>query len=261
MSATMDNVPADPPSVWDQMGAGLGAGASAVAILAAAWGLLRIVRTLWRRSIGRRRAQSRILDQLACQSSVVFVESLLGVARFVEHHDGVERRLYRLPGAWVAIELQPDKPAVATFSITITDSSMYYSTNKLTFDLLDIRLGKDKFSELKGLGLEPDGEHYWLGANRAGYLRRYWFGNPGGYQWYWLSWNLSGAGDMVHQHPNGLYRSGAYAQATDNDAESFDSSQITANTLTVAGPYSDNTALMAREVLGADYNTTRLARE
>ena len=79
----------------------------------------------------------------------------------------MEKRLYRLPGAWVAIEVQPDEPVVAAFSITITDNSMYYSTKKLSFDYLDIKLGKDTFGDLKGYGAErePYGEELSIGGH------------------------------------------------------------------------------------------------
>ena len=94
----------------------------------------------------------------------------------------------------------------------------------------------------------------------------YWFGRPGGYQTYWLSYNLSGAGDMAFHYPAQGYRRGAYrdskeTQSTDEDTEPPDSSRITANTLTILGPHGDHRAMMTRYVLGADEGITRLARE
>ena len=91
--------------VWDSVAAGLGAGAAGATVLSAVWGMGQLTRKQWDRTIGRRRAQSRILDQLACGSSLEFVESLLGLPQFLEKIDGREQRIYRLAGSWVVVEL------------------------------------------------------------------------------------------------------------------------------------------------------------
>src|SRR6185312_6970424 len=93
---------------WSQINTGLGAGASAAALLTLAWAIGKGLRTLWRVTFGRRRGQAKLLDQLACGSSIEFLESKFGVAQFItQQQQGFEQRIYRLPGAWVLLELFP----------------------------------------------------------------------------------------------------------------------------------------------------------
>ncbi|CDZ90124.1 hypothetical protein QM787_25525 [Rhodococcus ruber] len=174
--------------VWDSVAAGLGAGAAGATVLSAVWGMGQLTRKQWDRTIGRRRAQSRILDQLACGSSLEFVESLLGLPQFLEKIDGREQRIYRLAGSWVVVELY--ERAMLSFSITITDPRMYHSTERLSFGQLHVRLGRSDFADVSH---HPSGERMWVGARRHGYLQHHYFGNPGGYQDYWLSHNMCGA--------------------------------------------------------------------
>ena len=58
---------------------GLQFGAATVAVLGAGGTAYKYGVRRWRQTIGRRRAQSAILDQLCCTSSMAFVESKLGV--------------------------------------------------------------------------------------------------------------------------------------------------------------------------------------
>ncbi|MDX1885824.1 ETEC_3214 domain-containing protein [Mycolicibacterium sp. 120270] len=217
----------DDTSAWDLLSLGLGIGASAAAVIAAIWGLWQLGKKWWDRSFGRRHAQARILDQLACTVSMEFAESLLGVPLLITHPyvDDREERTYRLPGAWVSIE--PRGGAVHLFSITITDPKMFYNIDKLTFGILKLKLGKETFAQVDN-NLH-DGENQWLGARLAGYIRHYYLGNPGGYQQYWLSFNQVGAG----AHPSiwGQYQSGIYGN---QGASPPDPATITANTLTVS---------------------------
>jgi hypothetical protein len=78
----------------------------------------------------RRRRQAKLLDQLACGSSVAYVESLFGAAQFIAYANDREQRTYHLRGAWAMIEI--DKARVIAFSITITKRRMYYNTKRLT---------------------------------------------------------------------------------------------------------------------------------
>ena len=81
----------DDASLWDVVSLGLGIGASAAAVIVASWGLWLLARRWWDRSFGRRHAQARILDQLSCSVSMVFIESQLGVPLFITHPYGDER--------------------------------------------------------------------------------------------------------------------------------------------------------------------------
>lgn len=210
---------------------------------------------------GRRRAQARLLDQLACGSSVDYVESLFGVAQFTTFEDEREQRTYHLPGAWVMVELE--KKAVIAYSITITNRHMSYSIERLTFGFQKVKLGKSKFGD-RGIGFR--GERLWVGAHRSGYARSYYYGNPAGYQYYWLSYNMSGAGRLSAPGlAPGLIERGVFAAQLSSpdsrtDGDGVDASAITVNTLTVLHPQSPVDQFNSRHVLGPDEARVKLAR-
>jgi hypothetical protein len=211
--------------------------------------------------LGRRRAQAKLLDQLACGSSVAYVESLFGAAQFLSIEDDREQRTYQLPGGWVMVELHGN--AVIAFSITITKRRMRYSTKRLTFRFLKTDLGKSKYAE-HGIGY--DGERYWIGARRVGYQRTYAFGNPGGYQRYWLSYNMSGVGAFsLPQGEPAFVERGSFVADVNSPARSdltqgIDASEITINTLTVLSPEGPESEFLARHTLGPDESRVRLAQ-
>lgn len=235
------------PTLWENVATGLGAGASAAAVLVAVVSSIGLLRKIWARSAGRRRAQARILDQLTCGSALRFVESLLGVPQFVSSGDGLDQRTYSLPGAWVMAEY--DGEILTAFSMTIRSRRMWYQTSRLTFGHICMKLGKDAMAKL------PSGALYsWMGAHTYGVLSYHYFGNPGGYQDYWVSHNMAGVGQYSGL---GLYRSGEYG----SEGVQPDLSKLTGNTLTVLGPSgaSLKDSFMKREVLGPHHDLLRLA--
>lgn len=247
---------------WDQVSTGVSTGASTAAVIALIWALFRLLLKLWMRTEGRRRAQSKVLDKLACGSSIAYVEATLGIPQFVSTRNGRDVQIYRLTGAWVVIESVED--SVFSYSITITTPDMFYATRILTFGELDLRLGRDTFTKA---GDQFSGEIYWTGAHRSGYIRHYYFGDSGGYQNYWLSYNASGSGDAdeVAGTRQSEFRWGTYCSdsfGSDGEKKSaIDSSRIVANTLTVLGPDGDPAEFLTRDTLGADSNVVRLVSD
>jgi hypothetical protein len=230
---------------------GLQFGASAVAVIGAggaagAYGVRR-----WKQTVGRRRAQSAILDQLACASSLEFVESRLGVPQFVTHLDldGREERAYRLPGAWVLV--QPVAGAVRAFSITITDPEMYYDIGPMTHGCINIRLGLDTFAD----GPTTSDEAFEIGRRHATFVRYYDYGVQPGNQYYWLAFNGVGTGVFDHgtQYGTGIY-SGTWRSGGDINEKRADPSGITANTLTVMSPAGNPNDMRDRVVHGPDFD-------
>ena len=189
------------PDLLHSVATGVSAAAAAVALIAAFWAFRVVVRRWWNRSVGRRRAQSAILDQIVCTSSLEFVESLLGAPQFIRHDDEYEQRIYRLPGSWVTVE--PVDGAVRAFTITITDPNMYYETKGMTFGVVDVRLGMDTFDK----ATRSADEELAIGARHATYKRHYPSNNPSGFQEFWLAHNQVGAGHIGGQR----YASGIYA--------------------------------------------------
>lgn len=243
----------------------LSAGAAAAALLGVAWAVMRLIWAGGRNLFGRRLAQSKLLNQLACKSSAEYVESLLGPAQFMTYANDRQQRTYHLPGAWVMTELKDG--AVVAFSITVTKRRMYFNTKRLTFGFIRVKLGKSKFGD-HGIGY--DGERSWIGAYRVGYLRTYDFRRSGAYQRFWLSYNMAGVGNFgaIDRNTGGAahsYETGALCE--DQNAvqchplePGLDASRCTINTLTVmhqdSAPESD---FLARGVLGPDESLVQLA--
>ncbi|ADT99852.1 ETEC_3214 domain-containing protein [Mycolicibacterium gilvum] len=194
------------PSTLDVLSLGLGTGASAAAVIAALYGAWRLGVRRWNRTLGRRRAQAEILDQIVCTASMRFIDALLGVPLFVTHPYGTTLRteyIYRLTGAWVTVE--PENDAVKAYSITITDPEMFYDIRAKSGGLFDLTLGRDSFAKVTRD--DHDGESNWIGAHTAGYVRTYHLGKPTRYGRFWLAFNEVGAGTF----PGGVpYASGLY---------------------------------------------------
>lgn len=244
--------------------------AGTFAILVTLLGVGRWASRRWQSTVGLRRAQANLLNQLACGATSASVNALLGEPKFVREIDGRIERTYRLTGVWVAVEFEhgadPERGApVIAFSITVSDPRRWFHAGKLTTDHLPIRLGRDR------IGSAPDAadEWYWTGANRYGYLRHYYFGNPGGYQDFWLSHNMVGCGPspsaFVHFH-SGKYSDSAAARYHTNEPNVLrqsDVSEVAINTLTVLGPNRDchvEQQFFDREVLGVEHSVVRLDR-
>ncbi|WP_157625817.1 ETEC_3214 domain-containing protein [Mycobacterium sp. 155] len=216
-------------SHWDSV---VSATVGVTVLAGIAWAAIKFVLNPLAVWLGRRRAQAKLLDQLACGSSVEYVESLFGVAQFVGQRGGNETRTYRLAGAWVIIEIR-DR-AVFSYSITVTNPRMHYNTKRLTFNMLKIRLGKDKFPK-RGIGY--GGEHLWVAIRlRHGYVQHYNLREAGAMQFYWLSHNQAGAGQFYEDFSYADRGSGVFAHDHSGEGEPIDASGITVNTLTVASP-------------------------
>ncbi|MFT4042893.1 MAG: hypothetical protein QM673_07015 [Gordonia sp. (in: high G+C Gram-positive bacteria)] len=231
--------------------------AATATIVAALFAGGRAITTIWNRTVGGRRLQSACLNQLACGTSSRFVDQLLGTPKFLGHRDTREERLYRLAGAWVATELIDD--AVMAFTITVTDPKMHFSTSKITFGNINIDLGRDKFNVLPAQTIQMrSGQRAWVGARRYGYLQHYYFGNPGSYQDYWLSFNQCGAGNWNSTIGSVNFSDGNYGDNGECDNSVL---ALTINSLTVLGPQrpadTDN-QFNRRDVLGPDEDTVRL---
>lgn len=237
--------------LWDSVSTGLGIGGSAAGLIGAAWGAAFVVRRWWNRTVGRRRAQAEILDQLCCTSSMAFVESKLGVPQFITHPDDCEERVYRLPGAWIIVH--PVAGAVRWFSITITDPDMYYDIGPTTLGNVPIRLGVDTFADAPS----SDHESMQIGARDATFVRYYEYGNTaGGGQPYWLAFNPVGCGTFTGGDP---YGTGTYTGHGIQYGTPPETSGITANTLTVMSPEGNPNDMRERWLHGPHHDHVKLA--
>lgn len=245
---------------WSHLNNVLGSIVAVTVLTGIGWAGIKFVWNPLAAWLGRRRAQSKLLDQLACGTSIEYVESLLGVAKFITHEDQREQRTYQLPGAWVTVELT--ERVVIAFTITITSRWMHYNVKPLTRGFLSVRLGKDKFGAPEG-GYE--GERLWVGPYRWSYLRRYYFHKGGGTPRYWLSCNMSGVGGGLGP-PEGLpmfvetgvFCSDVNAPARSDLKSGLDASGITVNTLTVLHPDGPQDDFTKRYIFGPVQSMVRL---
>lgn len=190
----MKNILASLPS-------GLAVGASAAAILVAAVGVYRWSASWYRRTIGSRRDLVRRLNQLAAGVTTRWVEERLGAPAFVRGVDlgsvpgrqATTELIYRTRHAWVQVLADRDG-AVVRFSITVTDPKFSFRTSDLTLHHLDIKLGRNRFADIRTSFGDPNGYSLRVGAHNFEYSESYYFGNPGNYQHYVLSYNDCGTG-------------------------------------------------------------------
>jgi hypothetical protein len=176
----------------------------------------------WRNTIGRARAQSQLLDRLACGESLDRVNSWLGLP---VHSTTDHLHTYELPGAW--IHIAAGHGVVTAFAVTIRSPRMAYVTTRLTVGRLRVKLGQTAFGALpKQLGMQD--EKYEEGARRFGYSQLYYFGNPGHYQHYVLAYNQAGCGDLG---------AGLHLDGPDKPGKLSALARTTINTLLVYAPH------------------------
>ncbi|MFN6553750.1 ETEC_3214 domain-containing protein [Mycolicibacterium septicum] len=240
-------------SHWDNV---LSVVVSGTAIAGIVWAAIKFLWNPLFEWLTRRRAQARLLDQLACGSSVEYVESLFGPAQFITYADSRQQRTYHLRGAWVMIEIEDSR--VIAFSVTITDRRMWYSTKTLTLGFIKVKLGRDTFSSQEE---HCDGEQFWMAAYRAGYARAYYIGRFGAYLRFIVSHNLSGTGNFntYESAASGDINSGAFDQVSEPFILRVDASGITANTLTVIHPEASSLQFLSRNIHGPDESHVKMA--
>jgi hypothetical protein len=257
----------------------IGTAAAVVAIGGGALGAGRGAMAWYRRSIGSRRVLAARLNQLAAGVTTRWVEERLGPPAFagdfpVPPQQGTTPALaspsvfreliYRTRHAWVQV-LADENDTVARFSITVTDPRFRFQVRDLTFYQLHARLGHSRFSDVRTWA-EPDGRSLNIAARRREYSESYWFGNPGNYQHYVLSYNEAGTGKFsAHaQTPGGWCQDGVlwFHDPPPVAPPPFDPGApyarqfragTTVNTLTVLGPLMPAAGLAPPRGPDADY--------
>jgi hypothetical protein len=168
-------------------------GSSAVTIALAVVAAWKGATTLYRRTLGSRRGLRRKLNRLALGVTNQYVETLFGAPTFQRNlppgADYVERT-YRTPHAWLTLWFSREE-AVQLMSITITDPHFRFKTVGVTFDNLKVTLGRSSFSDVRAAST---GKRLEIGARTYEYAESYYFGNPGNYGHYVLSFSMLGRG-------------------------------------------------------------------
>ena len=247
-------------SILASMPAELAVGASVVAIAAAATGVYRWSSALYRRTVGSRRDVTSRLNQLASGVTTRWIEERLGAPAFargahlgsVPGGEAVTELIYRTRHAWVQILADRDG-AVVRLSITVTDPRFRFGIRDLTNTQLDVKLGHSRFADIRTSYGEPEGHSLRVGAHNYEYSEAYYFGNPGNYQHYVLSFNDIGAGNFDASAgggpqwcQDGVLLSKGSPNSDDPGIPIFDPkasyaerfrSRTTINTLTILGPW------------------------
>jgi hypothetical protein len=251
-------------------GGALGLAASAVAVIAAVRAFEGLARRWWRRSLGARRHQQALIDQLVCLESMAYVRQFLGEPVFTQPLLGGRELLYRLPGSWVWILSVND--SVMAFGVTVTKRRMFVRTDWMSAGQLKLKLGRSTFGTMKATS-EASSARFVMGARNAWYDEEYYFGNPGNpgnHLTYVVSYNDLGAagGDGFVDHRGASLRQFSNGNFSGFPYEATDEKQprppgLTANTIAVIGPeiaLSDLVAATQYRPLGAQYDVVRAFR-
>lgn len=199
------------------------------AVIAVALFSFRPLKRRWQRRPRQvRNEQSKKLDQLGLGRPLETIEAALGkphlLNRWQTVGDQSEERIYRLPGAWVV--LHTVEAAVAAYSITITDSNLYYDTGKVTRGIVPVRLGQNVFADARTEGTADSLEIY---AHFTTFHRYYEYGsNAAGGQFIWLAFNPGGAGEF-----DGGSGWDTQLRSAQERAAACDLSRITINTIAI----------------------------
>ncbi|WIV60613.1 caspase family protein [Amycolatopsis nalaikhensis] len=204
----------------------------------------------------------QVLNKMACGRPLNYLDSALG-APLLEgllRDDLPERmyRVYRTEDMIVIVTAAGTHKPVDAFSITMRHSKFPVRTGPLTADLLDVDLAQATFGSVDET---PEGVRLIIGANRIGYTESFYFGNPGHYQTFLLSYNDAAAGDFHYVEGRHEFSSGSLV-ITPRDGELADAprgswypefrSGTRINTLTVVSTAAPVVALLTGHSFGID---------
>ncbi|KOV57566.1 ETEC_3214 domain-containing protein [Streptomyces sp. MMG1121] len=172
-------------------------------VLVASWTLVKTITEGWRRTIGRRRYLTTRLRKIAPRVRHDYVESLLGAPKWqstmectrltaaeLEEADDKVRKVEITVRTWPLSRLGylvtwSEDDVVVMYGITTTS---WWFRPRVLIDQTQIRLGKTVFAVLN----DTSEHRAWLGNRRFGYLESHYFGNPGGYRWWYVGVNDMG---------------------------------------------------------------------
>ncbi|WP_369033253.1 ETEC_3214 domain-containing protein [Streptomyces adonidis] len=169
-------------------------------VLVASWTLVKTITEGCRRTIGRRRYLTTRLRKIVPGVRHDYVEGLLGEPKWqstmgctpltdpeLDNANSEDTKVEITVRTWPLSRLGYlitwcEDDAVVMYGITTTS---WWFRLPVLIDQKRIRLGK---TPLAALGA-PEEHRAWLGNRRYGYLERHYFGNPGGYRWWYVGVN------------------------------------------------------------------------
>jgi hypothetical protein len=212
-----------------------------IPVLAAALALLAGIRTVYRRTLGRRRDRYERIARLGTNANASFFTSVIGeppairrglTGTFNELVPGTDEFRAAQREYWESVWIDRDfyvhafskqeDDAIVAFSVTTRHRRFHprlvapgYTVEersklmrRLGFSaknrpLFDVRLGRTTFGELG----PPGSTDAWVGAHNMYYSEAHWYGNPGNYQWYVFSVNDAGVYETQDVHMIGTVMS------------------------------------------------------
>lgn len=197
------------------------------------------------------------LQQLAPGTTMAFFVSILGTPIFVKKGMQNTKRCVFVHNLFYVEAVTNLDDEVQMFSVTTRSENFNpililgpYTTDN-TF--VSVQLGKTKFSELDILGYEGRVESG-VGNRRAFYNEEYYFGNPGLYQTYVLSYNDAGTREINATAAD--LNAGANTTTDPRLKELRTHSVI--NTYSITAPSINLQSLGVSPWLGADYDQVRV---
>lgn len=165
-------------------------GGAATIIATTAWAVVGFLH----RTVGKRRALRRAVEQLTTSIRVAYVEKLLGPSKFRRQHGNLVEDVFVNDYCTVQA-LSVADGTVCRIAVTVTNNRFhpeFWLGLPGSWPHARVRLGRSKFSDV---GLDCT----WYasrGARRFQYWEKYYLGNPGGYQTYVLAISDGGVGPI-----------------------------------------------------------------
>lgn len=162
--------------------------AAAAAVGGAAWAAVRFVD----RTLGRRRALGRLVEQLTNAVRIEYITGVLGPSKFRRSQDDLIEDVFVTEYCYVQTLSVPDG-TVQRLAVTTTDSRFrpeFWLGLPGSWPSARFRLGETRFGDV-------DLTATWRvsrGARRFQYWEKYYLGNPGGYRTYVLAISDAGIG-------------------------------------------------------------------
>lgn len=162
--------------------------AASIVIATTLIGIAKWLYGRYTRTIGKRRELRRKLDRLATNVRVEYIAGILGEPAFRTQCRQWNETVWWLESAAVQVISRISDGAVEQFSITCLDNRLRprFVLNNGSVEGLPVVLGKTKYCQLTP---DPSSIRVEVGARRIFYREDYYFGNPGYYQTYTLSYN------------------------------------------------------------------------
>jgi len=196
---------------YDRLLDAVGAAGTVVGAVLAALGLAALIKTIYRRTVGRRRDLYRRIARLGTNAQVSFFTSVLGQPPAIQRSRNEQFVEYVFVDQDYFVNVLADREqSVRLFSVTTRrrkfQPRLESAKEGHANPRLEVRLGETTFAEL---GLSPD-RAVGRGAGGRGfrYSEVFYLGNPGKYQTFVCSTGLGGAGAIEELPGSGDFDTG-----------------------------------------------------